>query len=218
MRLHSLRLHAPELAPIRDYYVGKLGLPVTHESEREISVQVGWTTLSFVVGAVTPRTSYHIAFNIPENQLEAGKAWIEARIPIRTHEGRDTYHFESWNADASYFDDPFDNVLEIIARHTLPTASNVPFSTASLLCVSEIGLPTTDVLADAARYCEQLGVRVFADSHYPEFTAVGDDEGLLILAKRGRIWSPNTGVQAHDLPAALHVIDSAGRVVSLIGS
>jgi catechol-2,3-dioxygenase len=216
MRHHLLRLNAPDLSAAHTFYAETLGLPLLRHTDHEVAFQVGWSTLSFVVGHTQPNAAYHFAFNVPENQLELGKAWIGARTPVMVHEGQDTFYFDSWNAHAIYFDDPFGNVLELIARHNSPTASDAPFSIASLLCISEIGLPTADVLGDTARYCEMLNVNVFADTHYPEFTAVGDDEGLILVPKFGRLWSPETGLQARDLPVTLQVIVGDGRTVQVI--
>ena len=49
--------------------------------------------------------------------------------------------FSAWNADALYFLDPAGNVVELIARHSLPNASDAPFGPDAFLEVSEVGMP-----------------------------------------------------------------------------
>ena len=42
--------------------------------------------------------------------------------------------------------------------------------------------------------CDTLGVTVYDGEGGDMFTAVGDELGLFIVVKQGRIWYPETGI------------------------
>ncbi len=99
---------------------------------------------------------------------------------------RDEWFFPDWNAHAVYYLDAAGNILEFIARHNLPTATQQPFSWQSILSVSEIGLATPDV----RDFCQQLNTRLGLErwrGNDTDFAAVGDEEGLFIVTVNGRI-------------------------------
>ena len=91
-------------------------------------------------------------------------------------------------------------MVEYIARHDLKNGDNSPFSWADILYVSEIGLVVDDVAgaADAIRNTTSLLPFKGGDSN---FMAMGDDYGLLLVMKRGRIvdftGNPDNGVREY---------------------
>jgi hypothetical protein len=99
-----------------------------------------------------------------------------------------------------YFLDAAGNVLELIARHDLRNAAQEDFDSRQILNVSEIGLPSEDVIGLANEICTRLRVSVYRQAPNENFTPVGDEEGLLILPVEGRIWMPDSGVPALGLP------------------
>src|SRR6266571_7594606 len=121
MRLLEFKVPTPRPDELRAFYVETLGvhhLPLVFER--------GESAIA------------HFAFNIPENQFPAGKAWLAERVELWTDNGRDEFYSESWNAHVVYFHDPDGNVGELIARHNLNNASDVPFGADSLLELSEV--------------------------------------------------------------------------------
>lgn len=196
--LHSLRLLAPDLEKARQFYEKTLGLAVEEEGEFSIVVRAGASRIIFDEWKVwhwprdkgpPPAPFYHVAFNIPENQLDAALEWARARFPIlRNNNGTEVYHFETWNAHAFYFYDPAGNLLEFIARHTLPNASAKPFGPESIGEVSEIGLVFPDVPAAVDQAIAALGVQPYLGRRSDTFTALGDERGLFIMVKTGREW------------------------------
>ena len=92
------------------------------------------------------------------------------------------------------------NILELIARHTLRNAAKGDFDSHQILNVSEIGLPSEDVIGFANELCTRLGVSVYKQEPNETFTPVGDEDGLLILPVQDRIWMPDSGVPARLLP------------------
>jgi catechol-2,3-dioxygenase len=167
------------------------------------------------------RGVYHVAFNVPENQFAEAKLWLAARAPlIRDHAGREEFHFAGWKAHAVYCYDPAGNIIELIARHTLSNATDQPFTAASLLEISEIGLAVADVPAMVARLQAELGAAVYAGAGSADFTAVGDEHGLLIVVRQGRVWfatSADSGGAAETLPLSVTLTDAAGRRRTLSG-
>jgi catechol-2,3-dioxygenase len=205
MNIIHLELPAKDLHAEKEYYSHVLGLPVELSTER-LEVKVGSTTLAFTQADVNFDGAYHFAFNIPENQFHASKEWIASRVPLlKDVEGNDEFASESWNSHSVYFKDAAGNVLEFIARHNLNNDVDGDFNEKQILNISEIGLPSEDVIGLADKLCAQLGLSVFHQEPNETFTPVGDDNGLFILPIKDRIWIPNSGVPAKLLPVKVTV-------------
>jgi len=203
MNITSLELSTKNLLAQRDFYSQVLELPVNLSAGR-LDVQAGKTKLSFTEAEADFDGAYHFAFNIPENQFHAAKAWISKRIPLLHDEtGKDEFDSMSWNSNSIYFKDAAGNVLEFIARHNLKNAVTGDFDNRQILNVSEIGLPSEDVITFANELCMQLGLSVSKQEPSATFTPVGDDNGLFIVPIKDRIWIPNSGVPAKLLPVKI---------------
>ena len=195
MEIRRLELLSADLKTQREFYANILELPVRLD-EPILEVQAGKTRLFFTY---TPAFdgAYHFAFNIPENQFASAKTWISSRVSLlRDENGNDEFHSENWNSSSVYFKDPAGNVLEFIARHNLKNAVDGNFDRLQILNISEIGLPSEDVVGLADEICKRLDVSVFRQEPNESFTPVGDDNGLLIIPVKDRIWIPNSGVPA----------------------
>jgi hypothetical protein len=200
MDITYLELLTSDLPVQKDFYANVLELPVTL-SPAGLEVKAGKTDLLFTQAAPHFDGAYHFAFNIPENQFRSAKDWISSRVPLlRDENGKDQFESESWNSDPVYFKDPAGNVLEFIARHNLKNSVEGDFDSKQILQVSEIGLPSEDVLGLANELCTRLNLTVFKQQPNETFTPVGDDNGLFILPIKDRIWIPNSGVPAKLLP------------------
>lgn len=200
MNLTKLELMTTDMQAQTDFYSNVLELPV-ELAANELKVQAGATTLVFKQADSDFDGAYHFAFNIPENQIRAAKGWLSGRIEILYDENRlDEFDFSDWNAHSIYFKDVGGNILEFIARHNLDNAVQGDFDSTQILEVSEIGLPSEDVLSFANELCVRLNLSVFRQEPNENFTPVGDDNGLFILPITGRVWYPNTGVPAKLLP------------------
>lgn len=203
MQILELRLAAPDLAAQRDFYAETLGLPADLAGG-VLTIQVGATRLIFTP-AVDIAPCYHFAFNVPENQFAAAKAWISARAPLLTDpEGVDEFDFAPWNAHAFYFADAAGNILEGIARHDLANASDRPFDADSLLSISEIGLPGPSVAALAETLQVATGVPHYSGDR-ESFAALGDPRGLFIVVPFGHPWLPDLRVKAAAHPVTATV-------------
>jgi catechol-2,3-dioxygenase len=180
-----------------------LELPVNLTSS-SLEVQAGETELVFKQAWSDFDGAYHFAFNIPENQYDAAKQWIKSRFSLlRDNTGKEDFESKTWRSDSVYFLDVAGNVLEFIARHNLNNGVNEDFDSKQILNVSEIGLPSEDVVSLANDLCTGLGLSVFKQEPNENFTPVGDDNGLLILPRKNRIWMPDSGVPAKLLPVVV---------------
>ena len=200
MNITYLELSAKDLKAQRDFYGDLLELPVTLDSAI-LEVKAGETSLRFTQAPSESMGAYHFAFNIPENQYQAAKQWITKRLSLlRDKTGKEDFESRNWASASLYFLDAAGNVLEFIARHNLQNAAAGEFNASQILNVSEIGLPSEDVIALADQLCTQLGLSVFKQEPDESFTPVGDDNGLFILPIKDRIWMPDSGLPAKLLP------------------
>lgn len=204
----ELELLARQLDRQRDFYARTLHLPVVEETAGRITIQAGGTHLTFLqAGPEHGHPIYHFAFNIPENKLAAATEWLSRRVPpvpLMTKEGREVFHFESWNAHSIYFHDPAGNIVELIARHNLRNATSGPFSEEEILYASEIGLVVDDVGAEVASLGDRLGLPVYRPGS-ATLVPVGDEHRLLIVVRRDHVWLPtrDTRARAHPTSAIL---------------
>jgi catechol-2,3-dioxygenase len=200
MNIQQLELLAVDLVAQRDFYVNILELP-TELGSSGLLVQAGKTEILFEQAPSDFTGAYHFAFNIPENQFRAAKSWLTRRTSIlHDKSGKEDFESKSWNSDSIYFLDAAGNVLEFIARHTLQNGVEGDFNSRQILNVSEIGLPSENVIEFANELCARLGLSVYNGEANENFTPVGDEDGLLILPVRDRIWMPDSGVPARLLP------------------
>lgn len=205
MRLLELRLKSGDLKAAHDFYHGVMGLPIVTESAYELVVQAGGTRLVFEYMAGW-QGKYHFAFEVPENQIGIAAEWIEGKATLAIMPDKVIFKSsQGWNAEMVYFYDSEGNILELIARHRQPNASETPFSAHSILSISEIGLATPDVPALETWLCETLGIHVYDPPGSSTFTPVGDELGLFIVVKEGRGWYPETGIPAGLYPVAVTV-------------
>jgi hypothetical protein len=216
MNITRLELLTADLQAQRDFYADVLELPAT-STPSTLEVKAGATDLVFKQAWSDFEGAYHFAFNIPENQFLASKAWISRRIPLlRDESGNEEFPSKSWNSDSIYIKDAAGNVLEFIARHNLKNTIDGGFDSQQILNVSEIGLPSEGVVEFANELCNKLNVSVFRQEPNESFTPVGDDNGLFILPLKGRIWMPNSGVPARLLPVKVNG-EANGRVWEVRG-
>src|SRR5690349_19757198 len=196
MWIKRLELMTANLPAQLEYYQNILQLSVEMQ-DACVVVQAGRTELIFNQAPAGWEGHYHFCFNIPENQFAESKKWLDERTASLSDEnGKDEFHSESWNSNSLYFKDAGGNILEFIARHDQRNASDDPFDSRHILQISEIGLPSRDVISFAKDLCAQLGISIYRQDASETFTPVGDEEGLFILAVEDRIWYPNTGVPA----------------------
>lgn len=205
VKIQTIRLKANNLGAQARFYRDVLLLPVI-ETDSQVTVIVGYSTIVFTVDDTVASPFYHFAFTIPENQLRAAMEWLQPRCEIETI--RDTkdkvIHFRNWNAHACYFLDPEGNILEFIAHHDLDNGIGSPFGPEQISYVSEIGLVVPDVPNTEEMIRAGLGLIAYRGSTH-SFAPIGDTTGLLIVCQDSRIWLPTVDVEAEVFPTHIEM-------------
>lgn len=200
MNIRDLYLKSHDIASQAAFYRRLLGEGAVTLEPTTLTVNVGRSRLIFEAASEPVVGVYHVAFNIPENHFADACTWLTERVsPIVSNRGETTFYSTSWDAHMVYFYDADGNIAELIARHTLENARSEPFGAQSLLNVSEIGVAAADVLQCVTHLKQQIGVREYGVSS-GAFAPVGDETGLFIVVKKGRMWAPDTGLTAEHVP------------------
>jgi catechol-2,3-dioxygenase len=191
MKILEIEIQTDNIKETETFYSEILGLQLVNKNQNSISFKAGQSKLTFIKSDnINPK--YHFAFNIPNNKLVDAINWAETRIKlIENEENNVIANFESWNANAIYFYDNNNNILEFIARHDLENATDRPFDTSIIESISEIGVVTEKPLEIAENLIETNDLYYFSKSTKSEtFVALGDDNGLFIIVDTNRKWYP----------------------------
>ncbi|GAA5534245.1 hypothetical protein [Deinococcus aluminii] len=208
MKITDVTLHTRDLSAQRAFYGDVLGFPVASSSEEAVTFQTGWTRLTLRQDADLSGV-YHFAFNVPENRFAQARAWLEERVALLADEaGEMTFHSDDWDADLAYFQDANGNIVEFIARHSLPTPAGTGFSVDDVSGVSELGLPVPGVSGAVLDLRERFELPLYGETS-ETFAPLGNEEGLLIVVPVGRGWFP-TGTPAQSLPFHLRARTKSG--------
>lgn len=217
MRIIELELKTTRLAEMKVFYTERLGFVLADITEHSITIVAGGTRLTFVheeEGSLPP--SYHLAMNIPENQIRAAKSWLLAKgcqvlsaapLPyagIQANE--DIAYFDGTDAHAFYFEDPSGNLVELIARHRMDNASTEPFDHESILNVSEIGFPLRGSVSEAIQRLDSRFDVTPYNGDGKKFQMLGDEHGMFILGDMAIGWYPSMKIpEVH--PIRMTILD-----------
>ena len=196
MEITRVIFQTSSLKELVTFYGNVLELPTGIKSESKITIGIGGTELVFEqVSGADP--FYHFAINIPSNKIEEAKEWLNRRTELIWMEDYKSVvaDFKNWHAKSVYFYDPAGNILELIARFDLDNKTDVPFSSAHFLSVSEVGLVIKQEEWDKAtkNLLEQYHLNYFSKQPpLPQFKAIGDDKGLFIVVPEERNWYPTS--------------------------
>jgi catechol 2,3-dioxygenase-like lactoylglutathione lyase family enzyme len=199
MRFTTLTITASDLGAAKDFYRRALGLEVI-PADGGFGAMIGRTTLVVRAGE-TAWGSVHLAITIPRNRFAEAKTWLSARVPLSVVDGADEFALpdEPWCSKSLYFRGPDGVVLEFITRDRLANDSSEPFSSASMLCISEAGIASPDVRTTVAELDSKYGAEPFGKS-VDEFAPIGDDDGLFIVVADGRPWFSAPDSRARGAP------------------
>lgn len=187
---------------LKKFYTATLELPLLSSQKDRFTFQAGETVITFVQAdekAATP--FYHFAFNIPQNKIVKARNWQLKRTALSATPSQlidksypdDIRHFSHWNAHSVFFWDPAGNLVEYIARHDLNNSTEGDFSSKDVLCTSEIAFIVTDTetIAEEIKSACSLAQYRGGDEN---FRAIGDENGLLLVIKKGRVWEAHTNI------------------------
>lgn len=189
MNIQELTIFTNQLIEQKQFYSEVLGLDIVNESEDFVVFNIGNSNLKLVKRR-QPTTPYHFAFNIPANKEKEALEWLQKRVEVLKMEGNEIQNFDHWNAKAIYFYDVENNIVEFIARNNLNNSSEQKFTQNSLLEISEIGIPTTNIEREFDFLHQHLGLSMY-DGGFHNFCAVGSETGLFIFINKDiKGWYP----------------------------
>ena len=193
MKIIELELLSDNIAQTEAFYKKVLGLSVSSTFREELTYNIGYTKLIFRKSE-NIKPVYHFAIDVPNNRFEDAYRHIRTGTEIiRALPDSDVVDFTNWDAKSFYFYDNNGNIVEIITRYANAVSSDAPFNPKSYVSVSEIGFVTNNVPELADRLITECGTPIFHRQPRGErFTVCGDDDGLFILAEKGRDWFPTT--------------------------
>lgn len=188
MKILELDLYSNNLEATRRFYVRQLGLPLVAHSVSHLTVLIGYTRLTFRF-VDQPVAPYHMAINVPRGSLEVLMYYYDLDYLSTEAPGKTIAYFPDWRAKACYFYDTQGNLLEFIARTDLNLDDPNLILADMFQGVSEIGLATQDVTYTTNEIQRRFDVEQFGKmTPKPDFNALGDDNGLFIIAQLGRPW------------------------------
>ncbi|MDP4335257.1 VOC family protein [Curtobacterium sp. A7_M15] len=193
MHIRQVQLATRSLDDTARFYE-RLGCAVSADDD---SVRVTVGTSQLVFRALDGMTgAHHLAFTIPTGTFADSKRRVAEVATVLGADGADEFEGPAgWDSRSVYFEGPDRQLLELIERRELPVGSAVPDDgdapqLASLLVsVSEVGIAVPDVLG-TVEALRGRGLEPYANPPGPDFTPVGDVDGLLILVSPGRRWFP----------------------------
>lgn len=188
MNFEKITIYSTNLVAQKAFYTETLGFKLLVEKSNSFTLEIGKTALQFVEkqGA----RNYHYAFNIPSNQGTEALAWLKERVNILDWNGADLVDFSNWNAEAMYFYDKDNNIVEFIARKNLNIRSKAKFDASQVLEISEMGAPTEDVQAVYNDLHQFFPVEKYSGD-LARFAAMGDEHGLfIVIDNRQKKWIP----------------------------
>lgn len=195
MKIKSLTLETTDVKGLAGFYQKVLESDIAL-SDAELNITMGSTVVRFKQSA-NGQPFYHFAINIPCNKIEEAKEWLSGKVALLWIEDYKNVvaDFVNWHAKSIYFFDAAGNIVELIARFDLRNETRETFSSKHFLCVSEIGLvfPQAAIEIRTAELLQRYALSFFdKQPPFPNFKAVGDDEGLLIIVTDHRAWYPTT--------------------------
>ena len=192
MKILALELSTYSLKQTERFYSNVLGLKVHEVSSDSLCYLIGHSVLRFTEKEGETGV-YHFAFNIPSNKINEALHWLTAKLDLlKNREGAYITNFKNWNAESIYFFDNNNNILEFIARRDLENMCKEPFSSDSILSISEVGIVAEKPLKLAEKLIVNHGLLYFEKGPKREdFAVLGDDNGLLVISGTARNWYPS---------------------------
>ena len=215
----ELLVNSKNMIDQQSFYKEKLKLPVINETEKGFQVVVGNSLMKFRMNDEVSDPVYHVAFSIPENKLEKARTWSKERFPLlRNGLGQEVMHFRKWDAHAIYFNDPAGNILEFIAHHSLKNGSDGEFTESDVLYIAEMALVSDEVRTLSKEIEQKMNMTDFIEAdrkaNSPDFRAIGDPAGMIILSKAARRWLM-TDVYATDFTVGMKIRGDYDRKINL---
>jgi len=191
MKIREIELQTTDLKGTINFYSNVLGFELIKNEQNLISFLCGESILTFV-NSNQNKPNYHFAFNIPNNQINKAKIWLESKVELIQNDYNELItSFESWNAKSIYFYDNNQNIIEFIARLDLKNSTLNEFDTSSVISISEIGIVDDNPLELSKDLISSYSLNYFEKgTQGEEFVSLGDENGMILIAKNQRAWYP----------------------------
>jgi catechol 2,3-dioxygenase-like lactoylglutathione lyase family enzyme len=177
---------------MKRFYTEKLGLSVVEEDSTSFRINLSEDALVFQEAATNQKRQYHFAINIPANRLKEAKRWIKSRVSLLSEDGEDEIYFEGIDASSLYFYDADENVVELIARHSInPESEAEEFTHHDFLGIGEMSLTAVDPLHVAQ---ELANIEIHRrdgnaiDERHLNFLGAPNSDTYILLVPPGRVW------------------------------
>lgn len=205
MLFREVVMEVPSTATMRAFYGGVLELPIVAESDEEVAVRAGATTLRFRRAVPGMMPTYHFALLVPGNKFAEAKAWLAARTELVREDDQDEFEWDFWGARAVYAYDAVGNIIELMAFPRLASPAAGPFSSDSLIGLAELGLPVADPRAAVRQLADTFGIGLWErDEVTPDrLTPVGEQGATFLVAPIGRKWLFGDAAADHPLEVVL---------------
>jgi catechol 2,3-dioxygenase-like lactoylglutathione lyase family enzyme len=201
MNILEVELQSDNLSETEKFYKNVLGLsPIQKEGNDLLFFKIGGTELIFKK-SVNEKPVYHFAIDVPNNRFFDCHNFIAKTTKvIEVEPGNEIANFANWDAKSFYFYDNNGNIVEMITRYPTRAYDADPFSYKTYMGLSEVALVTSRVAELSDVLIKEQGIPVFKrQPRRDDFTALGDDEGLILVSERGRNWYP-TNIPAQSFP------------------
>lgn len=192
MKIEELTLYTCNLISQREFYSTLFEFEIISQDAKHCSFNTGQSILTFEYREKS--STYHFAFNIPSNDIKKAQAWLNDRVELLLFDTDEIINFNSWNAKALYFYDPDNNIVEFISRKKININNNQPFSSKSVLSISEIGIASTN-MKQSFKIINSFNPIELYSGNFERFCALGNDEGMFILVNPAvKKWFPNDDI------------------------
>ena len=210
MQIKKIFLETTSLYELKKFYDEVAGLPV-HMENQLLQVRAGSSELCFKKHEGNQQPCYHFAFNIPYNKIESARHWLRKKISLLWIHDYDSEiaEFINWKARSIYFIDPAGNIVELIGRKEFCLDTSNDFGPQDFLSISEIGIvyPKEEYAYKVSKIMETMKLEYFSrQKPQPGFSAIGNDEGLLIAVYQDRNWYP-TNILSGIYPLEIEILN-----------
>ncbi|GAB3955995.1 hypothetical protein GCM10028805_44520 [Spirosoma harenae] len=186
MKIIAIELYTADLIGTRSFYTRQLGLPIISESVDSLTLQVGWTLLTFRT-VDKPTAPYHFAITVPTDMLEVCMHCYP--LNYRSIQGQEIVEMAEWRTRACYFRDNNGNLLKFVTKREL-TWFDPNFTMNDLFQgITEMGIASECVPTTTRQLMDRFGLPLFR-RFLPtlETSILGNETGLLSIVQTGTNW------------------------------
>lgn len=146
LNFNQVTIYSHRINEMKRFYLDMLAFHCLDEGEDYFKLKIGSSILHVIQSEENEQPFYHFAFNIPSNLFQQAKAWVQTFTNINEEDGKDEIYFPAWKAHSFYFQDPCNNVVELISREDAKASTQNQFTAKECLNISEINLTTNNVV------------------------------------------------------------------------